>query len=461
MVKEKVDSISSEVLEFRKSIAPIKALLGGTPAMRKAGETYLPKFALEEGDKENGHKFYERRLKLATLVPYFSDTVKSMTGRVFYKPLNIDKINDKIQYYKDDFDGFGSSVDDVMESVFFEALAYRRSFIVIDYTATTQAETAQEEKESGARPYAFKVSADQVMDVRFNRDDIVLFKYEHNIVDDENTNDFEVNYKREIVLMTPGLTRKYHEDKDNWALVSEEQIEVGGKAPDYVYAVELSLAKEPPLQNLAELNIKHWQSQSDQDNILSTARTPILKITGIPNSEPSDVVVISGAMYLPPNADADYIEHTGAAIESGQTSLDKLEEQMGIAGSKLLMKTKMAFTDQQARDEALKEVSELMLYGGMLNKFILKTLRMFGEWLKVDDVGEFDLTQNLANTVDSGTPTQEVLLAVTQEIISKKTAYSTLVARGTIPDLTTFEEEQEQIAIERETGLSRPPSPDM
>ena len=459
MVKEKVDSISADIIEFRQSIAPIKALLGGTPAMRKAGETYLPKFALEEGDKENGHKFYERRLKLATLVPYFSDTVKSMTGRVFYKPLNIDKISDKIQLYKDDFDGFGSSIDDVMESVFFEALAYRRSFVVIDYTATTQAETAQEEKESGARPYAFKVSADQVMDVRFNRDDIVLFKYVHEIVDEDNTNDFEVSYKREIVLMTPGLTRKYHEDKGGWILVSEELIEVGGKTPDYVYAVELSLAKEPPLQNLAELNIKHWQSQSDQDNILSTARTPILKITGVDATK--DVMVLSGAMYLPPNADANYIEHSGKAIKSGQESLDKLEEQMGIAGSKLLMKTKMAFTDQQARDEALKEVSELMLYGGMLNKFILKVLRMFGEWLKVEDVGEFDLTQNLANTVDSGTPTQELLVAVTHEIISKKTAYSTLVARNVIPDLTTYEEEQEQIELERETGLSRPPSPDM
>lgn len=455
---EKVDSISAEIAEFKLKVAPIRSLLGGTPAMREAGETYLPKFRSEKNDLEYGDRDYRDRLNVATLVPYFGDTVKSMTGRIFYKPVNVDGIHKSITHYREDFDGAGSSIDDVMESVFFEALAYGKSYAVIDYSSTQTVETAAEEKESGARPYAFKVSADQVMDVRFDRENVTLFKYQHNVIDEDNTNDFEVNYIPEIVLMTPGKTRKWQKPKNEWVLVSESEIKVGGKTPKYVYAAELGLAKDPPLQNLAELNIKHWQSQSSQDHILDTARTPILKITGVGDS--SDVIV-SGAMFLPANADANYIEHTGAAIESGQKSLDKLEEQMEIAGAKLLSRTKMAFTDQQAKDEALKEVSELMLYGGMLNKFIKRVLGMFGEWLKVDDIGEFDLTQNLANTVDSGTPTQEVLLAVTQGIISMKTAYGTLVSRNVIPDTTTFEEEQEQIAIEKEIGLSRPAGGDL
>lgn len=460
MVNQKVDSISAEVAEFRLKIAPIKALLGGTPAMREAGEAYLPKFRIEKNDEIGGDKDYRDRLKVAVLVPYFTDTVKSMTGRIFYKPVNVDKVHKNIVQYRDDFDGAGSSIDDVMESTFFEALAYGKSYVVIDYSSTQAAETVAEERASGARPYAFKVSADQVMDVRFNRENVTLLKYQHNVVDEENTNDFEVNYIPEIVLMLPGETRRYRKAKSTWELFDTAEIKVGGKTPQYVYAAELNLAKDPPLQNLAELNIKHWQSQSDQDNVLSAARQPILKITGLPDSDPKHVV-LTNAMYLPLNADASYIEHTGKAIKSGQDSLDKLEEQMAIAGSKLLMKTKMAFTDQQAKDESLKEVSELMLYGGMLNKFIKRVLTMFGEWLKVDDIGEFDLTQNLANTVDSGTPTQEVLLAVAQGIISMKTAYGTLVSRNIIPDTTTFEEEQEQIDREKEFGLSRPPSGDM
>jgi hypothetical protein len=34
-----------------------------------------------------------------------------------------------------------------------------------------------------------------------------------------------------------------------------------------------------PLRDLAYLNVKHWQSQSDQDTILHVARVPILAIS--------------------------------------------------------------------------------------------------------------------------------------------------------------------------------------
>jgi hypothetical protein len=37
----------------------------------------------------------------------------------------------------------------------------------------------------------------------------------------------------------------------------------------------------PPLLNLALLNIKHWQSQSEQDNILHVARVPLLVAYGL------------------------------------------------------------------------------------------------------------------------------------------------------------------------------------
>lgn len=38
---------------------------------------------------------------------------------------------------------------------------------------------------------------------------------------------------------------------------------------------------KPPLIELAHLNVKHWQSQSDQDNILHVIRVPILVRIGI------------------------------------------------------------------------------------------------------------------------------------------------------------------------------------
>ena len=41
----------------------------------------------------------------------------------------------------------------------------------------------------------------------------------------------------------------------------------------------------PPLLNLGLLNIKHWQSQSEQDNILHVARVPLLVAYGLDRNE--------------------------------------------------------------------------------------------------------------------------------------------------------------------------------
>lgn len=451
----KIDSKSPEVEAFGRFIPIISALLGGTDAMRAAGEAYLPKFKSEKADKEYGESDYQDRLGAATLTPYLEDTVKSMTGRVFHKPF-VMELHESITQYEDDFDLSGKSISGVFESIFYEALAFSRSFIVVDYSMQSVASNRAEEIQSGARPYAFKVDIDQVLDVRYKDGKIVLFKYQHRVIDKEKTNDFEVEYVDEVVLMTPGRIRSWQRSEKEWVAIDDRDVLVGGKTLDYVMALELKLSRKPPLMNLAYLNVKHWQSQSSQDNITDEARVPILLITGADSS--ADVVYVSGGISLPKDGSMSYVEHSGAAIESGQKSLDKLEDQMAIAGAKLVTRTKMALTDTQAKSETAKEVSELMLYGMLFGDFMNKTIELFGLWLGINDPGFIDITENLKNTIDSDTQATDIIQAFNSNIISANTAFDALVAKGTIGDSRTFEEEQEQIAIENETGLSRPPS---
>ena len=456
MTQVKIDSISQKMKDFHAEIAPIKALLGGTSAMREAGETYLPKFPSEANDKEHGDRDYRNRLKQAVLVPYFEDTVKSMTGRLFYKPFSMD-LDEKILEYKDDFDMSGGSISGVFESVFYEALSYSRSYIVVDYSLKVQVKSKAEEIKAGARPYAFKVEADQVLDVREKNGKITLFKYQHKVINEDKTNDFEVVYQDEIVLMTPGLTRTWRKsDKGEWIAHENYSVTIAGKALDYVTAFELKLSRKPPLENLAELNIEHWQSKSSQRNIVDTARIPILTFAGV--TDASEVEYISGGFSVPKDATVSYTEHSGAAIASGQTSLDKLEEQMGVAGAKLLTRTKMALTDTQAKSEGIKEVSELMLYGMLLGEFMNQVIEMFGMWLGIEEPGTIDITENLKNTIDSGVSAQDVIQSAVHGITSYRTAYETLVAMNAISGSRTYEEEEEQIGIESETRLPRPTS---
>lgn len=55
----------------------VDALKGGTRSMRDAGKSYLPAFPHEDEDS------YANRLKAATLLPAYAETVQQMAGRVF------------------------------------------------------------------------------------------------------------------------------------------------------------------------------------------------------------------------------------------------------------------------------------------------------------------------------------------------------------------------------------------
>lgn len=451
----KIDTKSGDIELLHKRIQPIISLLGGTEAMRDAGEKYLPKFKSEEISGAKGYDAYKNRLKVSTLVPYFEDTIRSMVGRVFHKPFIYD-LPALMAKYENDIDLRGNSISEVFESAFFEALSYSKSYIVVDYSMTGSVNTLAEEISSGARPHAFKVDVTDVLDVREEGGVITLFKYQRKVVDEDNTDDFEVVYIDEVVLMKPGVTTTYRLSDDGGYTVHESyEIKIKGKPLDYVSVVELKLSRKPPLQNLADLNIKHWQSQSSQDNIVNTARVPILKMIGLGTNFKYDTVFVSGGLNLPVGADAEYVEHSGAAIAAGQTSLDKLEEQMSVAGAKLITKSKMALTDTQAKGEKEKEVSELMLYGLLLNSFMNKVLSYFGAWLDVDQDEFIDITDNLQNTVLTEGAAIEVIQAMINGIISVETAFDTLQAKGAIMTNRTFSEEQEQIAIEKESGVSR------
>ncbi|MCV5359812.1 DUF4055 domain-containing protein, partial [Escherichia coli] len=85
------------------------------------------------------------------------------------------------------------------------------------------------------------------------------------------------------------------------------------------------------------LNIKHWQSQSEQDNILHVARVPLLVAYGLDRNEELTVGASTATIFEDRTKNGlEYVEHSGAAIESGETSLEKLENQMRHAGAKLL-----------------------------------------------------------------------------------------------------------------------------
>ena len=193
---------------------------------------------------------------------------------------------------------------------------------------------------------------------------------------------------------------------------------------------------------LANLNVKHWQSQSDQDNLLNTARVPLLVRIGV--TDDSTVKIGNSVVDLPAGADLRYVEHTGSAIAAGQKSLNELETQMRVAGAKLLEKADMAMTESQARDEQNKEISALRLYANRFEDALDLALEYVGLWLGIEskDVGKVEISGNIDGNLDPNASMDSVIKLQSAGIISKQTTFEEAKRRGLISDNVTWEDEQ-------------------
>jgi hypothetical protein len=77
----------------------------------------------------------------------------------------------------------------------------------------------------------------------------------------------------------------------------------------------------PPLLNMV-LNIKHWQSQSEQDNILHVARCRY-SVFGWRRGRADNWIIFSSFVHRSAKQGLD-VEHTGSSIGAGKESLAEL-----------------------------------------------------------------------------------------------------------------------------------------
>ena len=442
---------TAEMVELTKKTKIIDDLLGGTATMRKAAQTYLFQMEMEEPDS------YRKRLERSTLYPALSETLSQMTGRVFFNPIDVADVTETVQALFDDVDLVGNNLDVFASRWFYSALAYGCSFALIDFTRVEAVKSRAEEKALNARPYWVHIKPHQVLGMRTARVNgkqaITQFRY---VVNEQvEDGEFGVKTVKHVYVYEIGKVRKFSEAEGEFRFESELQLTAQNRPLDFVPVVpfitkrnELTHAIEPPLMELAYLNVKHWQSQSDQDNITNIARVPLLAIYS--NDEVKQLAIGGSAVHLPTGSSMQFVEHSGQAIASGVESLKDLEEQMKTAGAKLLTKTALAMTDSQARDEAGKEISQLRLLANRFEDAIDLDLEYTGYWLGIakEQVGNVQISGNIENDLDPAASMASVIQLRNAGVISNQSTFDEAKRRGLLADGLEWETEQERLQSE-------------
>jgi hypothetical protein len=202
----------------------------------------------------------------------------------------------------------------------------------------------------------------------------------------------------------------------------------------------------PPLEDLAWLNLAHWQSQSDQRNILRFARMPILYETGVAADEKGKKLVLGpGAKVRRQQIDAKlvYVEHGGAAIAAGRQDLVDLKEEMQMLGAQPFIQRT---TTQTATGQGIDEErchSDLQAWVRATEIHLEECYGLAGKWMKRPMPEDFscDLFSEFALSSRAAEETRALIDMRKARQISRKTFLEEIRRRGVVAETVVVEDE--------------------
>lgn len=455
----------------------ITSLMGGRRTMLAQRERYLPK------QEEEKQRPYDARLSRTFLFEGFNDTIDKLSSKPFSRSVTVQgQIPEKLEVFKTDVDKSGKSLTQFTKELMTTGLRRGLTHILVDFPTmeffeadgvTSRTATKAEETQAGVRPVFIEISPTQLIDWDEDENNNLIYaRWIENTI--ERKERFLDETKQRIREMTDTTFEIFELQKKGDAKTSIEGINDSdlewksikkgthtfGSVPIVTFYTEQTGPRtaSPPLRKLAEANLSHYQSGSDQRNLLNVARAGILLLTGFNEEDIEDGITIGPRAQLTTtneNADAKWVEHTGAAIEAGRTDLQDLENYMTILGTEpLVIRPGNRTATAEAIDEG-KNQSSIQAWIRSLESTLEKAYMIAAEWLKIQesmpDDFKIDIFNEFGITIAGKKELDFLLKTRTAKQITQETFLKELKRRDVLTDALDIQLEVETTKDEQET----------
>jgi Domain of unknown function (DUF4055) len=474
MVDKKLEEQAADpstVSEAYAEMAPkwerADALLGGTESMRAAGTIYLPQHPHE--DSEN----YMERLNTSTLYNMFTLTLDSLVGKPFSDRLEPNNdVPEEIKELLPDIDKQGNDLHAFARKWFRTSLAKCFSHVFVDMPRPSAPEngvvrTMADDLKDKARPYAVFIEPQNVIFMREEEIDgektLVHVRIKEEIYRPYGFTEIETYQIRayDLVKMIDGTYKvdctvyelgKDRNNKPVWVQVDYFQMDIDRIPLVTFYAdYESLMCGMPPLEDLAFLNIRHWQSTSDQYNILTVARFPMLAVSGAYDSPEQNVMAIGPRQLLATRAENGkfyYVEHSGKAIQAGNDDLEKLEQQMASYGAEFLRKRPGGQTATARALDSAESMSPLQDMTARFGDAMARMLSFFAKWMGLEEGGTIKIATDFGPEEVSDVDLRSLNEARRNRDLSRQQYLKEMIRRGALAEDFSFEDNLKELASE-------------
>lgn len=465
--EDRPDYQNSDYQDMQPAWKIVRDVSGGTAQMRQASTAYLPK---EEAEQP---KAYDRRLKRSVFFNAYKRTRGALTGMVFkHDPVIAEDVPPEIVKHLENVDMAGTHID-VFAKELFEDAFEGHAFILVDtqkgldasITSLSTVPDASDERAAGLRPYWLKYKADQAVNWRTSRINgeehltQITFK-ETSFEPSGKFGEKEVTkyrvFSREGDLVRWDLYRVVVQAAFQPDIVWEDGGDVSlSRIPvAIVYGKRLGLVKsEPPLLDLAYLNISHWQKYSDHSNILHVCQVPLFVRKGATQDQAQIEVGIAGTVDVPESGEVSWVEVEGHGIEAGRVDMLDLEQRMAVMGLSILSQRQESnITATEKRQDYEEMQSELSTMARSLKDALELALQFHAEYLGMElpeDGGSIELGVSEQDLILTPEHLKVLLTAVNDDKFSLETFLTVLLSllsqSGLLPDDIEVKDEMARV----------------
>jgi hypothetical protein len=285
------------------------------------------------------------------LSPYTSRLIETAAGAILRKPIHIEG-DDYWLELSDNIDGLGSNINEYARRALVSSLTYGHSAILIDYPAASGALNLAEERALGRRPYFIHIDAPQIWGWRqaTTMPGSPLTQVRIHEYTTRPLNEFGEEQIEQMRVIYPGRYDLYTLGQD-----VVEFSETGDYSLDEIPVVPIysnrrgMLRSLPPLLDIANLNLTHYQRQADLIHALHIAAMPTLVLEGWDDTTGTATMGVNYAIAMQPGNKAYYVQADATSFNAQMEELKSLEGQMSSLGVTKLFGQKFVAESAEAK----------------------------------------------------------------------------------------------------------------
>ena len=409
----------------------IEDLLGGTYQMRSKHRKYLMQEPRELDES------YDNRLARSVCPPYYIRLERMLAGMLTRKPVRLNDTSDDLRTQLFDVDLMGNDLNVWTYETARKMIRYGHVGVLVDAPKTGQ----------GGRPYWVTYTPRDILGWLTEMIEGQLQFTQLRLLEKVSEPDglYGEKITEQVRLLTPDSYEIHRKDKNNKYTLYEEGTNPLNRIPFSVaYSNRLNLLESrPPMSDIAELNLKAYQIQSDLDNQLHISAVPMLAFYGFSQAAEEVSAGPGEAIAFPPDGRAEYIEPDGKSYEAQFKRLDRLEGQINELGLAAVLGQKLSAETAEAKKiDRSQGDSTMMVVAQQMQDMIDNCLQYHASYLG-SEAGSCFVNRDFLSQRLEPQEIQAYLTLYTSGSITQKTLLEQLTEGEVLGDEFDVEEELE------------------